>query len=241
MLTINKIIKSKIHLGHKKCFLNPKMSKYIIGCKNKIHIIDIKKTIILYKKALEYISILSANNRTILLVCTKKNTRDIIKSEAKRGGLPYINQRWLGGTFTNYEIINNSIKKFKNMIKKKKKIKLNTKGTSNFIKKFKKLKKFIGGMKMMNNLPDAIFVIDTEFHKNVIKEAKILKIPIIAIVDTNNNPENIDYIIPGNNDSIISIKLYIKNLINTIIYSKKYKIIYNNKININKFNKKIIK
>ncbi|WP_339044838.1 30S ribosomal protein S2 [Candidatus Zinderia endosymbiont of Aphrophora alni] len=221
MITIKKMIDAKVHFGHQTRFWNPKMSKFIFGHKNKIHIINLEKTLYLYNKAINFVKKLSKNKKTILFVCTKRQARKIIFKEALKSKSPYINQRWLGGTLTNFKTIKVSIDhliKLENTFKnfneiKKKEILL-------YNRKKNKLKKNFEGLKKMKFLPDALFIIDIGYHKNAVIEAKKLNIPIIALVDTNHNPDNIDYIIPGNDDSIKSIKLFSKGITNAILEGK---------------------
>lgn len=224
MITIKKLIDSEAHFGHQTRFWNPKMYKFIFGHRNKIHIINLEKTLKLYNKTINYVKKISKNKKTILFVSTKRQARKIIYKEAKRSKSPYVNQRWLGGTLTNFKTIKISINNLKlmkkNIIKFSKNKKIKKKEILLFNKKLNKLKKTIGGLKTMKSLPDAIFIIDVGYHKNTVIEAKKLNIPIIGIVDTNHDPDGINYIIPANDDSTKAIKLFSKGIANAIIDGK---------------------
>ncbi len=214
-LSIKEMIRAGIHFGHQTKFWNPKMKQFIYTKYNKIHIINLEKTIIYFKKALYEIKEIFKNKDKILFVGTKNNTSKLIKNIAIKCKQFYINKRWLGGTLTNWKTVKKSIKFFKNLEKKfKNKIfnKLTKKEYLNKKKKFKKLYNNLNGIKNMGRIPDAIFVIDAKHEGLAIKEAKQLKIKIFSIVDTNSNPENIDYIIPGNDDSKKAIKWYLKKI-----------------------------
>ncbi len=217
---IKEMIKAGIHFGHQTKYWNPKMKPYIYTNYNNIHIINLNKTIKLFNIAINNLKILQNNKKKILFIGTKKSASILIKKTAIKCNQFYINKRWLGGTLTNWKTVKKSIKflkelekdylsgKFNNLVKKeimfKKKI-------------LKKLKNNLEGIKNMGGLPDAIFVIDANHEKIAIKEAKQLKIKIFSVIDTNNNPENINYIIPGNDDSIKSIKWYLKNITKRLI------------------------
>ncbi len=214
-LSIKKMIKAGIHFGHQTKFWNPKMKPFIYTKYNKIHIINLVKTIKQFKKALHEIQKIFINKDKILFVGTKKNISKLIKKTAKKCKQFYINKRWLGGTLTNWKTVKKSIKLFKDLKKKFK-----NKFFNNLIKKeylnkkkiFKKLYNNLNGIKNMNGMPDAIFVIDAKHENLAIKEAQQLKIKIFSIVDTNTNPDNIDYIIPGNDDSKKAIKWYLNKI-----------------------------
>jgi small subunit ribosomal protein S2 len=218
-MTVKQMLESGVHFGHQTRFWNPKMAPYIFGIKYKIHIINLDKTLPLFKDALNFVSSLAAKKAKILFVGTKASAQDIIKEGAASCGMPYVNYRWLGGMLTNYKTVRQSIKRLKDLENMR-----NSPVFDKFTKKealmidreISKLNKNLGGVKDMGGLPDALFVIDVGHENIAISEAKRLKIPIIAIVDTNNSPEGIDYVIPGNDDSIKAIKFYVSNFAETI-------------------------
>ncbi len=223
-LCIKKMIKSGIHFGHQTKFWNPKMKQFIYTKYNKIHIINLEKTIKLFKLALIEIKKIFDNNNKILFVCTKKNINNLVKKIAIKCKQYYINKRWLGGTLTNWKTVKKSIKYLKNIEKKFKNKFFNKLTKKEYLNKKKKLKKLnnnLGGIKNMGGLPDALFIIDAKYENLSIKEAKQLKIKIFSIVDTNTNPEGIDYIIPGNDDSKKSIKWYLNQIYKIYCISKK--------------------
>ncbi|MFI4847356.1 MAG: 30S ribosomal protein S2 [Candidatus Makana argininalis] len=211
-ISIHEMINAGVHFGHQTRYWNPKMKPYIFGARNKIHIINLEKTILMFNKALSEINILSSKKKKILLIGTKKAARTAIKDTAIKCGQYFVNYRWLGGMLTNWKTVSNSIKNLKNLENQ-----LNDGTFKNLTKKeviirtrkLNKLENSLGGIKNMNGLPDAIFVIDAKHESIAIKEAKNINIPIFSIVDTNSNPENIDFIIPGNDDSKRAIKLYL--------------------------------
>lgn len=218
------MIKSGIHFGHQTKFWNPKMKQFIYTKYNKIHIINLEKTIKLFKLALIEIKKIFDNNNKILFVCTKKNINNLVKKIAIKCKQYYINKRWLGGTLTNWKTVKKSIKYLKNIEKKFKNKFFNKLTKKEYLNKKKKLKKLnnnLGGIKNMGGLPDALFIIDAKYENLSIKEAKQLKIKIFSIVDTNTNPEGIDYIIPGNDDSKKSIKWYLNQIYKIYCISKK--------------------
>jgi len=222
-ISIEQLLEAGVHLGHKTLRWNPKMKKYIFGKRDEIHIIDLTQTVELIKKALEKVYETISNRGNILFVSTKKQASESIANLAKDTGQFYVNHRWLGGMLTNWGTISNSIKKLDQIIKhlssenrgftKKELLKMSTKRD--------KLQRSLGGIKDMKKTPDLIFVIDTNYESLAIKEAIKLSIPIIAILDTNSDPENIDYPIPGNDDARRSIELYCNLIKETIINAKK--------------------
>src|SRR5947199_2888155 len=206
---MRQMLEAGVHFGHQTRFWNPKMAPYIFGHRNKIHIINLEKSLPLFQDATKFVRQLAANRGTILLVGTKRQARDIIAAEAKRCGMPYVDQRWLGGMLTNFKTVKTSLKRLKDM-KAQQEAGLETMSKKEqlmFTREMAKLEKDIGGIQEMNNLPDALFVIDVGFHKIAIAEAKKLGIPIVGVVDSNHNPEGIDYIIPGNDDSAKAVTL----------------------------------
>ena len=211
-ISMRDMVKAGVHFGHQKCYWNPKMSPYIFGVRNNVHIINLEKTVPLLKDALNFITKTAAKNGKILFVGTKKSASDAVKEAATSIGQFYVNKRWLGGTLTNWKTIRQSIKRLKNLEAQK------TDGTFEKITKkeallktreLEKLEKSLGGIKDMKGLPDVMFVIGANRDKIAIKEANNLGIPVVSIVDSNSNPDNIDYIIPGNDDALRSIKLYL--------------------------------
>ncbi len=221
--SIKEMIKAGIHFGHQTKFWNPKMKPYIYTKYNNIHIINLNKTIILFNIAIKKLKELQEKKKKILFIGTKKSASELIKKTAIKCKQFYINKRWLGGTLTNWKTVKKSIKKLNKLEKQYKNGDFNNLLKKEILYKKKiliKLKNNLEGIKNMSGLPDAIFVIDSNYEKIAIKEAKQLKIKIFSILDTNNNPENIDFIIPGNDDSIKSIKWYLNNISN--ILSKKY-------------------
>ena len=218
--SMREMLECGVHFGHQTRYWNPKMAPFIFGHRNKIHIINLEKTLALYQDALKFIRQLTANKGTILFVGTKRQAREIIKEEAQRCGSPYVDHRWLGGMLTNYKTVKASIKRLKEMeamVEDGSINKLAKKEALNYQREMAKLERSLGGIKDMNGLPDALFVIDVGYHKGAIAEAKKLGIPIIAVVDTNHNPEGVDYVIPGNDDSSRAIRLYARGAADTVL------------------------
>jgi small subunit ribosomal protein S2 len=214
------MLEAGVHFGHQTCFWNPKMAPYIFGHRNKIHIINLEKTLGMYQDAIKYIRQLSSNRGTILFVGTKRQARETIAAEAARAGMPYVDQRWLGGMLTNFKTIKTSIKRLKEMeaaIEDGSVEKLSKKEALLFQREQIKLSKAIGGIKDMGGIPDAIFVIDVGYHKGAITEAAKLGIPVIGVVDTNHSPAGVTYIIPGNDDSAKAITLYARGVADAIL------------------------
>ena len=218
-VTMREMLEAGVHFGHQTRFWNPKMAPYIFGHRNKIHIINLEKSLPLFQEAQKFAKQLAANRGPILMVGTKRQAREILATEAQRAGVPFVDQRWLGGMLTNFKTVKTSIKRLKDM-----KAQLET-GLDNLSKKeqltfsreIAKLEKDIGGIQDMAALPDAIFIIDVGFHKIAVAEAKKLGIPLIGVVDTNHSPEGIDYVIPGNDDSAKAVTLYARGIADAII------------------------
>jgi len=218
-VTMREMLEAGVHFGHQTRFWNPKMAPYIYGHRNKIHIINLEKTLPAFEEALKFVRQLAAKRGTILMVGTKRQARDIVAEEAARAGVPSVNQRWLGGTLTNFKTVKTSLKKLKDMQTQV------DAGTQPSIKKealmfqrdITKLEKNIGGIQDMAALPDALFVIDVGYHKIAVAEAKKLGIPVIGVVDTNHSPEGIDYVIPGNDDSAKAVALYAKAVADAVL------------------------
>lgn len=219
-VTMRQMLEAGVHFGHQTRFWNPKMAQYIFGSRNKIHIINLEKTLPLFVGAQEYVRRLTANKGNVLFVGTKRQAREIIREEASRAGAPFVDHRWLGGMLTNYKTVKQSIKRLED-----KRAALELAGDSGFNKKelldmqreVEKLERSLGGIKDMKGLPDAIFVIDTGYQKGAVVEAKKLGIPVIGVVDTNNSPEGIDYVIPGNDDSSRAIRLYARGIADAVL------------------------
>ena len=218
-VTMREMLEAGVHFGHQTRFWNPKMGQYIFGSRNKIHIINLEKTLPLFQEAQKFVKQLSANRGTILMVGTKRQAREILAAEAQRAGVPYVDQRWLGGMLTNFKTVKTSIKRLKDMKAQQEAglESMSKKEQLMFARELEKLEKDIGGIQDMNALPDAIFVIDVGFHKIAIAEAKKLGIPLIGVVDTNHNPEGIDYVIPGNDDSAKAVELYARGIADAIL------------------------
>ncbi len=219
-VTMREMLEAGVHFGHQTRFWNPKMAPYIFGHRNKIHIVNLEKTLAMYQDAMKYIRQLSSNRGTVLMVGTKRQAREIMAAEAQRAGMPYVDQRWLGGMLTNFKTIKTSIKRLKEMeasIADGSVEKLSKKEGLMFHREMIKLQKSIGGIKDMNGVPDAIFVIDVGYHKGTITEATKLGIPVIGVVDTNHNPDGITYVIPGNDDSSKAITLYARGVADAIL------------------------
>jgi small subunit ribosomal protein S2 len=219
-VTMREMLEAGVHFGHQTRFWNPKMAPYIFGHRNKIHIVNLEKTMVMFQDAMKYIRQLSANRGTIMMVGTKRQARDIIAAEAQRAGVPFVDQRWLGGTLTNFKTIKTSIKRLKEMeaaIADGSVEKMSKKEGLMFNRELDKLQKAIGGIKDMGGVPDAIFVIDVGYHKGAITEAIKLGIPVIGVVDTNHTPQGVTYVIPGNDDSSKAITLYARGVADAIL------------------------
>ncbi len=219
-VTVRQMLEAGVHFGHQTRFWNPKMAPYIFGHRNKIHIINLEKTLPMYQDALKYVRQLAANRGTILFVGTKRQARDIVAEAAGRAGMPYVNNRWLGGMLTNFKTLKSSIKKLKDMeqaLEAGEQERMSKKEALLFDREMAKLQKSIGGVKDMGGMPDAIFVVDVGYHKIAITEANKLGIPVIAVVDTNHSPEGVDYIIPGNDDSSKAVELYVQGVADAVL------------------------
>jgi small subunit ribosomal protein S2 len=217
--SMREMLEAGVHFGHQTRFWDPKMAPYIFGHRNRIHIINLEKSLPMYEEAMKFAKQLAANRGTILMVGTKRQARDIVATEAKRAGVPYVDQRWLGGMLTNFKTVKTSIKRLKEM-KAQQEAGLDTiskKEQLTFKREIEKLEKDIGGIQDMAALPDAIFVIDVGFHKIAVLEAKKLGIPLIGVVDSNHSPIGIDYVIPGNDDSSKAVALYARGIADAII------------------------
>lgn len=222
-VTMKELLEAGAHFGHRTRFWNPKMGEYIFGSRNKIHVINLEKTLPLLNDALNYIGRLSSNKAKILFVGTKRAAQESIREQARRCGMPYVDHRWLGGMLTNYKTVRQSIFRLKELKKLR-----DEGGFEGMIKKealmltreLDKLERSLGGIEDMGSLPDALFVVDVGFEHIAVEEARRLKIPVIGIVDTNNSPDNIDYIIPGNDDSMRAIEIYVRAVADAILDAK---------------------
>ena len=210
-LTMRQMLEAGVHFGHQTRYWNPKMAPYIFGERNKIHIINLEKSLPMFADALNYLGKMAANGGKILFVGTKRSARDAVKSEAERCGMPYVNHRWLGGMLTNFHTVKQSIQRLNDLeeaLQGRAAERLAKKEILQIRREVDKLQRSLGGIKAMNVLPDVLFVIDVGYEEIAVKEALKLAIPVVAIVDTNNPLDGIDYVIPGNDDAIRAIQLY---------------------------------
>jgi small subunit ribosomal protein S2 len=221
-VSMREMLEAGVHFGHQTRFWNPKMAPFIFGHRNKIHIINLEKTLPMFQEASKFAKQLAANRGTILMVGTKRQARDLLQTEAARAGMPFVNQRWLGGMLTNFKTVKTSLKRLKDMKAQQEAglESMSKKEQLMFQRELDKLEKDIGGIQDMNTLPDALFIVDVGFHKIAVAEAKKLGIPIIAVVDTNHSPEGIDYVIPGNDDSAKAVTLYVREMADAILEGK---------------------
>ena len=221
-VTMREMLEAGVHFGHQTRFWNPKMAPYIFGHRNKIHIINLEKSLPMFQEAQKFARQLAANRGTVLFVGTKRQAREIVAEEARRAGMPYVDQRWLGGMLTNFKTVKTSIKRLKDMKAQQEGglDAMSKKEQLMFTREIAKLERDIGGIQDMAALPDAIFVIDVGFHKIAISEAKKLGIPLIGVVDSNHNPVGIDYVIPGNDDSSKAVTLYARGMADAVLEGK---------------------
>ena len=219
-VTMRQMLEAGVHFGHQTRFWNPKMAPFIFGDRSKIHIINLEKSLPLFKDAVNFIGSMASNRGMVLFVGTKRAAQDVVKEEAIRCGMPYVNHRWLGGMLTNWKTVKQSIKRLKEletMSEDGSFDRLTKKEGLTLTRELEKLERSFGGIKDMGRLPDAIFVIDVGHEKIAIAEANKLGIPVIGVVDTNNSPDNVDYIVPGNDDAIRAIRLYGQGIADAII------------------------
>jgi small subunit ribosomal protein S2 len=224
---MKELLEAGVHFGHQTKRWNPKMKEYIFGQRNGIYIVDLQKTIKNFKEALQYVKGIAENGKDILFVGTKKQAQDIVRDYALKSESSYVNQRWLGGLLTNFAIVRGSVEKLKELEEMKEDGRwelLSKKEQSRLEKVFKKLSKNLGGIKNMPGLPGALFVIDSSKEDIALNEAQKMKIPIVAVVDTNGDPDNIDYPIPGNDDAVRAIELFASKISESIIEGKKNRI-----------------
>jgi len=218
-VSMREMLEAGVHFGHQTRFWNPKMAPFIFGHRNKIHIINLEKSLPMFQEAAKFVRQLSARRGTILMVGTKRQAREIVAAEAQRAGVSFVDQRWLGGMLTNFKTVKTSIKRLKDMkIQQEAGLdSMSKKEQLMFARELEKLEKDIGGIQDMAALPDAIFVIDVGYHKIAIAEARKLGIPLIGVVDSNHSPVGIDYVIPGNDDSSKAVALYARGIADAII------------------------
>jgi small subunit ribosomal protein S2 len=220
---MRQMLEAGCHFGHQTRFWSPKMAPFIFGHRNKIHIINLEKTLPMYQDAVKFVRSVAANRGTILFVGTKRQSKEIIAEEATRAGMPFVDARWLGGTLTNFKTVKGSIKRLKDMTAAKEAgdwERLSKKEALMNERELDKLQKSLGGIQDMAGIPDAIFVVDVGYHKIAITEAKKLGIPVIAVVDTNHSPEGVDYVIPGNDDSSKAVALYVRGMADAVLEGK---------------------
>ena len=218
--TMREMLEAGVHFGHQTRYWNPKMAPFIFGHRNKIHIINLEKTLAMYQEALKYVRQLAANRGSILFVGTKRQAREILREEALRCSMPFVDHRWLGGMLTNFKTVKQSIKRlremeqmaqdgtFEGMVKKE---------ALGLQRELAKLQRSLGGIKELNGLPDALFIIDVGYQKGAVAEATKLGIPVVGVVDTNHSPEGISYVIPGNDDSSRAIRLYARGMADAVL------------------------
>ncbi|BAU76222.1 30S ribosomal protein S2 [Metapseudomonas furukawaii] len=214
------MLKAGVHFGHQTRYWNPKMGKYIFGARNKIHIINLEKTLPMFNEALSFVEKLAAGKNKVLFVGTKRSAGKIVREEAARCGAPYVDHRWLGGMLTNYKTIRQSIKRLRELETQSQDgtfAKLTKKEALMRTRDLEKLERSLGGIKDMGGLPDALFVIDVDHERIAISEANKLGIPVIGVVDTNSSPEGVDYVIPGNDDAIRAVQLYLSSVADAVI------------------------
>ena len=214
------MLEAGVHFGHQTRYWNPKMAPYIFGHRNKIHIINLEKTLSLYLDALKFVRQLAANKGNILFVGTKRQAREILHEEAVRCGMPYVDHRWLGGMLTNFKTVKQSIKRLKEMegmVEDGSLERLSKKEALGIQRELAKLQRSLGGIKDLAGLPDALFIIDVGYHKGAVTEAVKLGIPVVAVIDTNHSPDKIAYVIPGNDDSSRAIRLYARGMADAVL------------------------
>ncbi|HLX80146.1 MAG TPA: 30S ribosomal protein S2 [Burkholderiales bacterium] len=219
-VTMRQMLEAGVHFGHQTRYWNPKMAPYIFGHRNKIHIINLEKTLALYQEALKFVRQLAANKGSILFVGTKRQAREIVHEEAVRCGMPFVDHRWLGGMLTNFKTVKQSIKRLKEMegmIEDGSLERLSKKEALGIQRELAKLQRSLGGIKDLGGLPDALFIIDVGYHKGAVTEAVKLGIPVVAVIDTNHSPDKIAYVIPGNDDSNRAIRLYARGMADAIL------------------------
>jgi len=221
--TMRQMLEAGVHFGHQTRYWNPKMAPFIFGHRNKIHIINLEQTLALYNEAAKFVRKLAANKGVILFVGTKRQAREIVREEAVRAAMPFVDHRWLGGMLTNFKTVKQSIKRLKEMqaqVEDGSVERMPKKEALHFQRELAKLERSLGGIKSLDGPPDALFVIDVGYHKGAVAEAKKLGIPIVAVVDTNHSPDGIAYVIPGNDDSSRAIRLYARGIADAVMEGK---------------------
>jgi len=219
-VTMRQMLEAGVHFGHQTRYWNPKMAPYIFGHRNKIHIVNLEKTLALYQEATKFARQLAANKGTILFVGTKRQAREIVREEAIRCSMPFVDHRWLGGMLTNFKTVKQSIKRLKEMegmLEDGSLDRLSKKEALDIQRELEKLQRSLGGIKDLGSLPDAIFIIDVGYQKGAVQEAGKLGIPVIGVVDTNHSPEKVAYVIPGNDDSSRAIRLYARGIADAVL------------------------
>ena len=212
-VTMRQMLEAGVHFGHQTRFWNPKMAPFIFGHRNKIHIVNLEKSLPMFQEAQKFVRQLAANKGTVLFVGTKRAARDIVREEAQRAGMPYVDNRWLGGMLTNFKTVKQSIKRLNDLeASLAEPGRLSKKEILTVQREVDKLNRSLGGIREMGGLPDALFIIDVGYQKGAVVEAKKLGIPVIGVVDTNNSTEGVDYVIPGNDDSARAIRLYARGM-----------------------------
>ncbi len=217
-VSMRQMLEAGVHFGHQTRYWNPKMAPFIFGHRNKIHIVNLEKTLPLFLDATKFVRQLASNKGSVLFVGTKRQAREIVGEEAIRAGMPFVNHRWLGGMLTNFKTVKQSVKRLNDLeTALADAAKLSKKEALMMQRELDKLNRSLGGIREMNKLPDAIFIIDVGYQKGAITEAQKLGIPVIGVVDTNNSPEGVDYIIPGNDDSSRAIRLYARGMADAVL------------------------
>jgi len=220
MSLMREMLEAGVHFGHQTRYWNPKMAQFIFGQRNKIHIVNLEQTVVKYQEAAKFVRQVAARGGNVLFVGTKRAARELVAAEAARCGMPYVDSRWLGGMMTHFKTVKTSVKRLKEMeaqLADGATERMSKKEALMFDRELEKLNKAIGGIKDMNTLPDALFVIDVGYHKIAVAEARTLGIPVVAVVDTNHSPDGVDYIIPGNDDSAKAIALYAKGMADAVL------------------------
>ena len=218
--TMRQMLEAGVHFGHQTRYWNPRMAPYIFGHRNKIHIINLEKTLVMYNEALKFARQLAGNKGTILFVGTKRQAREIIREEAIRCGMPFVDYRWLGGMLTNFKTVKQSIKRLKEMetaVEDGSVDRMSKKEGLHFQRELAKLQRGLGGIKTLDGIPDALFIVDTGYQKGAVFEARKLSVPVIGVVDSNNSPDGIAHVIPGNDDSSRAIRLYARGIADAVL------------------------
>ncbi len=222
-VTMRQMLAAGVHFGHQTRYWNPKMANYIYGARNRIHIINLEETLPLFNEAVNFFSRLAANKGKVLFVGSKWSAQEVIREQAKRCGMPYVDYRWLGGMLTNYKTVRQSIRRLKDLEAQEKQglfERLTKKEALVLRREMEKLERGLGGIKEMGSLPDALFIIDVGYEKIAVREANKLKIPVVGVVDTNRAPDGVDYVIPGNDDSRSAIELYVSTVADAILEAR---------------------